>query len=104
MSADRMDPQVGQFPDGLSTVSFFVPVLPLDTIISGLEPLRWVGGPIPQPGAMPIYWRWSLQVLSSPSLSIMAKVIHIGSWEPRVSVVSGTLQWVFPVPHPPATY
>ena len=41
---------------------FFVPVFPLDGNNSGLKFLRWVGGPIPQ--AEPVYWRWSLQVLS----------------------------------------
>ena len=32
---------------------------------SVLKFLRWAGGPIPQPGAMPIRWIWFLQVLSS---------------------------------------
>ena len=31
---------------------------------SGLKFLGWVGGPMSQLGAMPIYWRWSLWVLS----------------------------------------
>ena len=31
---------------------------------SGLKISTWLGGPIPQLGAMPIYWRLSLQVLS----------------------------------------
>jgi hypothetical protein len=26
--------------------------------------LRWVGGPIPQPEAVPMQWIWSLQILS----------------------------------------
>jgi hypothetical protein len=72
-----------------------------DRSISGLKTLRWVSGPIPQPVAMPIYWRWSPQVLSPPSLHILAKVIPIGSWWLHVSLVSGTLQWLSPVPHPP---
>ena len=42
---------------------FFVPVFPLDRNISGLKFLRCVGGPTPQLGTVPIYWRWSLQVL-----------------------------------------
>jgi hypothetical protein len=42
---------------------FFVPVNPLDRNFSGLKALRWVCGPIPRLGAMPIYWKWSLQVL-----------------------------------------
>ena len=42
----------------------FVPVFPLDRSNSGLKFWRWVGGPIPQLGAMPNLWIWSLQVLS----------------------------------------
>ena len=45
-------------------VPLFVSIFLLDRNISGLTILRWVGGPIPQMGAMSIYWRWSLQVLS----------------------------------------
>jgi hypothetical protein len=37
----------------------------------------------------------------SPSLCIMAKVKPIGSWEPHVTLVSGTFQWLSRVPHPP---
>ena len=48
---------------------------------SGLIFLRWVGGPIPQLGAMPIHWIWSLQVLFPPSWSILAKALPVGSWE-----------------------
>jgi hypothetical protein len=36
---------------------------PLDRNISGLKILRCLHGPIPQLGVVPIYWRWSLQVL-----------------------------------------
>jgi hypothetical protein len=46
------------------SVPFFVPIPFLDRNISGIKILRWVGGLIPQLGAMSIYWRWSLQVLS----------------------------------------
>jgi hypothetical protein len=42
----------------------FVPVFPLDRNISGLKLLRCMGNPIPQLGAMPVYWRSSLQVVS----------------------------------------
>ena len=62
--------------------------------------LRWVDGSIPQPGAVPIYWRWSPQVLSPSSLHTTAKVIPTWSQEPHVSLVSGTLKWLSPVPHP----
>ena len=67
LQTDKMDLQVWCSLDGTSIslyAIFFVPVFPLDRNISGLKTLRWVGGPIPQLGAMPIYWRWSLQVLS----------------------------------------
>jgi hypothetical protein len=40
----------------------------------------------------------------SPSLHISAKVIQIGSWEPLISLESGTLQWLSTVPHPPLTH
>jgi hypothetical protein len=38
----------------------FVPAFPIDRSNSGLIFLRWVGGPIPLLGTMPIYWYWSL--------------------------------------------
>jgi hypothetical protein len=57
-----MDPQVGQ---SLSvSVPLFVPVFPLDRSNSGLIFGRWVGGHIPQTGAVPNLWIWSVQVLS----------------------------------------
>jgi len=43
---------------------FLVRVFSLDRKNSGLKFLRWVGGPIPQTGAVPIHWIWSLPVLS----------------------------------------
>jgi hypothetical protein len=42
---------------------FLVPVFSLDRNNSGLILLRWVGGPIPQPGTVPIHCIWFLQVL-----------------------------------------
>ena len=42
----------------------FVPVFLLDRSNSVLIVLRWVCGPIPQLGAMPNLWMWSLWVLS----------------------------------------
>ena len=42
----------------------FVPIFPLDRSNSGLKFWRWMGGPIPQLGAVPNLWIWSLQVLS----------------------------------------
>jgi hypothetical protein len=41
-----------------------VPAFSLDRRKSGLIFLRWVGGPIPHPAAVPIQWIRSLQVLS----------------------------------------
>jgi hypothetical protein len=40
-----------------------------------------VGGPIPQLGAVPNLWIWSLQVFP-PLLCTSANVIPVGSWEP----------------------
>jgi hypothetical protein len=50
----------------------------LDWNISGLKTLRWVCGPILGPGAMPIYWRWSLQVLSPLLCAFRLKSSHLG--------------------------
>ena len=44
----------------------FVPAFPLERNNSGLKILRWVSGPIPQPGAVPIHWKWFLHILSFP--------------------------------------
>jgi hypothetical protein len=38
-------------------------VFPFNSRNSGLIFLRWVGNPIPQLGALPMHWIWSLQVL-----------------------------------------
>ena len=48
-----------------------------------------------------ILWSWSLQVLSSPSLCISAKVIPFVSWEPHDSLMSETHKRLSSVPHPP---
>ena len=48
-----------------SLLHIFVPAFPLDRNNSGLKILRWVSDPLPQLGAMPIYWRLYLQVPSS---------------------------------------
>lgn len=39
------------------------------------------------------------KVLSLLSLHISAKVISLGSWEPNISLMPGTLQWLSPVPN-----
>ena len=51
------------FPS-VSALHFAPPPFPLDRNNSGLKCLRWIGGPIPQLGAVPIHWIWTLQVLS----------------------------------------
>jgi hypothetical protein len=38
------------------SVPLFAPAFSFDRRNSGLIFLRWVGGPIPHPGAMPIHW------------------------------------------------
>lgn len=69
---------------------FFVPVLPLDRNISGLKNFEVGGWPLP------LTRRWSPQVLSPPSLRIMAKVNPVWSWESHISLMSGTLLWLSP--------
>jgi hypothetical protein len=56
----------------------FVPVL-LDRKISGLKTLRWVGTLIHWLGAVPIYWCWSLQVLSPFLCAFWLKSSMVGS-------------------------
>jgi hypothetical protein len=61
-----MDPQVGQFLDGLpiNLCSNLCPCIYFDRRNSELIFLRHMCGPIPQLGAMTNLWIWSLQVLS----------------------------------------
>lgn len=66
-----------------------------------LKNLRWVGDPIFQPGAVLMHMRWCQQILSPSSLCISAKIITVGSWDPHISMVYGTVQWLSPVPHHP---
>ena len=56
VSADGIDTQVWQSLHGLpfSICSIFVPEFPLDRNNAGLKGLRWVNGPTPQLGAVPI--------------------------------------------------
>jgi hypothetical protein len=73
----------------------------LDGSNSGLTFLRWVGGPIRQQGAMSIYWRWSLQVLSPLCwvFQLMSFLLGPGNlllpW--HLGLCSGSPQ--FPIPH-----
>ena len=69
ISADEMELKVSRWgslgwpwPFLESLLHFFS--CPLDRNNSGLKILRWVGGSIPQPGAMPKLWIWSIEVLS----------------------------------------
>jgi hypothetical protein len=63
--------------------------------------LRWVGGPILQLGAMPIYWIWSLDVLSPLcwlfwlKSSLLGPRNLLGSW--HLGLSSRYSQ--FPFPH-----
>lgn len=79
----------------------FVPTFPFDRRNSGVIYLRWVGGSVPQLGAVPV---WSLQVLSTPcwvfqlKSSLMGPGNLLGPWHLRLS--SG-----YPAPSPrTATY
>ena len=116
VSADRMDPQVGQSLDGPS-----FSICPISCPCSSFAQEHfWVknfergrcnqsltegngpgGGGVGVGRSTPIHWRWSLKVFSSPSLHISAKVISFGSWEPHVSLMSETLKRLSSVPHPP---
>jgi len=79
----------------------FVPIFSFDRSSSGLIFLRWVGGPIPQLGAMPIHWIWSLQVLSPLCwvFRLMSSLLGpgnlLGPW--HLGLSSGFPQ--FPTPH-----
>jgi hypothetical protein len=79
VSVDRVNPQLGWSTDGpsFSLRSIFLSLY-LDRNISGLKTLRWLGDPIPRPGAMPIYWRWSLQVLSPLCCAFQLKSFPLG--------------------------
>ena len=112
VSADRMDPQVGQSLDGPS----FSLCLISCPCSSFAQEHFWVknfemGGcnqPLTEGNIgvgvgrrTAILWSWSLQVLSSPSLCISAKVIPFVSWEPHDSLMSETHKRLSSVPHPP---
>ena len=82
----------------------FVPAYPFDRRNSELLFLRWVGGPILQPGAVPIYSIWSLQVLFCLCWVFWLMFSLLG---PRTSWVPGI--WDFLVantsyPSPTPTY
>ena len=82
VSGPRIDPKVGWYLDDLSI--FFVPEFPFDRNNTGLKILRWVGGSIPQLGAMTMCWIFRFYFPTS-----LASVISIGSWD-LSSLMSGT--------------
>jgi hypothetical protein len=83
---------------------FRAPVFPLDRSNFGLIFLRWVGGPIPQPGAVPNHWIWSLKVLSLLCwiFQLMSSPLDPGSLllPGHLGLSSGYP----PAPHPPLLY
>ena len=88
---------------GLWMVSapFFVPVFPLDRNNSGLKFLIWVGGPIPQLGIVPIYWRWSLQLLSPLCwiFQLMSSLLGSGNFSLSWCLGLSSSYPQFPIPH-----
>jgi hypothetical protein len=60
----------------------FVLAFPSDRRNNGLIFLRWVVGPIPQLGAMPIHWVWSPQVLMPLCWGfwLMSSQLSVGSF------------------------
>ena len=103
VSTDKMDTQLGWSPDGpsFSLCSIFCPCISFGQEHSWVKNFVMGGWPYPTIRGQ----AYLLEVLStgsiSPLLCISAKVIPVGSWEPLTSLVSGTLQWLSPVPHPP---
>lgn len=77
----------------VDSAPLFVLTFPSHRRNSGFITLQWVGRPIPQPEAMPIYL---LAVDSTGSISplsgILANVLPIGSWEPIGFLSSGTFR------------
>jgi hypothetical protein len=84
------------------SVPYFVPAVLLDRNNSNSKILRWVSGPFPQLGAMPIYWGcvcvsisplWVFLLMSPLSSESLSNTWCLG-------LSSGSL-----IPHPPtATY
>jgi hypothetical protein len=79
---------VGRSLDDLffSLLSIFCPCLPFGQEHFWAKIFEMGGWPHPSTGAMPIYWNWSVQIVSPLSWVFIAKVIDIGSWEPLPSV------------------
>jgi hypothetical protein len=92
VSADGMDPQVRQSLDGLSfsLCSIFYPCLSFEQGHFWVENFEMCGWPHPSTGGC----AYLLEVVSTGCISflmsILAKVIAIGSWKPLASLVSGT--------------
>ena len=91
-----MDPQVGQSLDGLSFSLFFT----LCHCISFRQEQFWVN--IFEMGVWPHSstgnHAYPLDMVSTGSISrlldILANALPVGSWEPFVSLVSGTFLWL----------
>ena len=73
------------------SATLFIPAFPFDRMNSRLIFLRWVDGPISQPGGL----AYPLDMVStyslSPLLGILANVFPVVSWERLGSLASGTL-------------
>jgi hypothetical protein len=85
-----MNPKLNYSLTGLSfsLCSIFEPVYPLDKNNSGLKILKIGRCPLPQLGAMSIYWRWTLQVPSlhfKPIFQLMTNPLSPGSLSLGVS-------------------
>jgi hypothetical protein len=69
---------------------FLVPAFLVDRNNFESKNLRYMGDPIPQLGAMSIFWMVVSSGSISPLMGIQTNVIPIGSWEPLTSLESGT--------------
>ena len=79
----------------------FVPVFPLERSNSGLKFWRCVGGPIPQLGALPNLWIWSLQVLPPFCWAFQLISSPLGPGSLLLSCYLGLISGYpqFPIPH-----
>jgi hypothetical protein len=63
----------------------FAPIFPLDRCNSGLKIWKWVGGPIPETGALPNPCLWCLQILPPICLSFHLISSLLGPGSPLLS-------------------
>ena len=99
MTAYAMDPQVGQFLDGLSfsLCSTLCPHIFFRQEQFWFKLLRRMGGPIPQQGSVPNLWIWFLQVLS-PLFGVFQLM------SPCWVLGASYFCWLPSIPHPPLLY